>query len=188
MNNHKKIRAINRLDRDTSGIVLFAKNEYIQERMIKGTKMEKEYIAFIAGVLKNKVGTINLPIKRKNGSIMEREVSEEGQTAITHYEVLKEVNLKNHTMTFSNKKEQSLISIVKLQLETGRTHQIRVHMAYCGTPILGDTLYGKVTSLISRQALHAFYLKLKHPITEKWLDIIAPIPDDMKQIIKKNLS
>ena len=93
LNNKKKIRAINRLDRDTSGIVLFAKNEYIQELMIQDKTIEKEYLAIVIGLLKEKQGTINKPIARKIGSIMEREVNEEdGQTAITHYKVLAEFN------------------------------------------------------------------------------------------------
>lgn len=92
LNNNKKIRAINRLDRDTSGIVLFAKNEYIQELMIKHTKIEKEYLAITDGILPQKQGTIDLPIARKEGSIMERCICEEGQRAITHYKVIKEIN------------------------------------------------------------------------------------------------
>lgn len=167
LNNNKKIRAINRLDKDTTGIVLFAKNEYIQELFIKHIKIEKEYIAIVEGKLTNKVGTINEPISRKKDSIMEREISEEGQIAITHYEVIKEINDKN-------------ISLIKLQLETGRTHQIRVHMAYIGNSILGDTLYGNKSELIARQALHAYRIKFEHPIYNKEIIIEAPIPDDMR--------
>lgn len=143
LNNNKKIRAINRLDRDTSGIVLFAKNEYIQELMNIHTNIKKEYLALIDGILENKNGIVNIPIRRKNDSIMEREASEEGQKAVTRYEVISSgiactsVAGKNHSGSLCT----SYMSIVKLQLETGRTHQIRVHMAYLGTPILGDTLY-----------------------------------------------
>lgn len=104
LNNKKKIRPINRLDKDTSGIVLFAKNEYIQEAMIKN-KIEKEYLAIALGIFDFKNGMINKPIARKKGSIIEREVSEEGQKSITHYEVIKE----------SIKKD---LSLVKLRLET----------------------------------------------------------------------
>ena len=171
LNNKKKIRAINRLDRDTSGIVLFAKNEYIQELMIKNVKIEKEYIAIINGVLEKESGIIDKPIARKNGSIMERCVSEEGQQAITHYEVLK--------------KTDSNLSVVKLKLETGRTHQIRVHLSYLGTPILGDTLYGKESKLISRQALHSNKMVFLHPITCKSIILLAKLPDEMSQIINK---
>ena len=107
LNNQRKIRAINRLDRDTSGIVLFAKNAYIQERMIHESSIKKEYIAIINGRLKEKNGTICKPIRRKNGSIMEREVSEEGQMAITHYQVIQELKIEN-----------IWISVLQLQLET----------------------------------------------------------------------
>ena len=169
LNNNKKIRAINRLDRDTSGIVLFAKNEYIQELMITDTQITKEYLAIVEGILDNKKGTIDKPIARKNGSIMERCVAEEGQKAITHYEVIKE--------------SKTNLSVVKLNLETGRTHQIRVHLAYSNAPILGDSLYGKTSELINRQALHAYKMEFIHPITGENICILASIPDDMKKII-----
>lgn len=168
LNNNKKIRPINRLDRDTSGIVLFAKNEYIQELMINSTKIKKEYIAITDGILKEKSGTIDLPIARKPGSIMERQVSVEGQTAITHYEVIRQI--------------QDRFTLVKLELGTGRTHQIRVHLSHIGAPILGDTLYGKETDLISRQALHAHKITFTHPITQNTVEIIAPIPDDISKV------
>ena len=170
LNNNKKIRPINRLDRDTSGIVLFAKNEYIQELMINNTKIKKEYTAVADGILKEKSGTIDLPIARKHGSIMERQVSEEGQTAITHYEVIRII--------------QDRFTLVKLELGTGRTHQIRVHLSHVGAPILGDTLYGKETDLIARQALHAHKITFSHPITKNTVEIIAPIPDDISNVIR----
>ena len=113
----KKIRPVNRLDRNTSGLVVFAKCEYIQECLIQQMQSNdfiKEYVAIATGCFENNKGTIDLPISRKNGSIIERCISETGQKAITHYEVLQE---------FEN------YSLVKCTLETGRTHQIRVHMA-----------------------------------------------------------
>lgn len=169
LNNNKKIRAINRLDRDTSGIVLFAKNEYIQELMIKENSIKKEYVAIVLGKLRRESEKIIAPIARKQGSIMEREVNENGQVAITNYENIGYINNKN-------------ISFVHVELETGRTHQIRVHMAYIGNPILGDTLYGEETDLIDRQALHAYRTTFIHPITKKEIILTAPIPFDMSNL------
>ncbi|MBQ9279954.1 MAG: RluA family pseudouridine synthase [Clostridia bacterium] len=194
LNNHKKIRAINRLDRDTSGIVLFAKNEYIQELMIQEKSIQKEYLAIVSGKLEDKKGTINAPISRKSGSIMEREINfETGQTAITHYDVIKEVcitkDIRNSALKCSinldheeNKDNEKYLSLIHLRLETGRTHQIRVHLAHLGNPILGDTLYGSPSDFIHRQALHAWKISFPHPITKEKVEITAPIPDDMKLI------
>ncbi len=121
----RKIRPVNRLDKDTSGIVIFAKSEYIQEMLVKQMKnntFEKYYIGILDGIPDKKQGTINAPIARKDGSIIEREVNfENGDTAITHYKVLEE---KNN------------LSKVEFKLETGRTHQIRVHSKYMSCPIL----------------------------------------------------
>lgn len=169
LNNNKKIRPINRLDKDTSGIVLFAKNEYIQELMITSTKIKKEYIAITDGILQEKSGVIDLPIARKVGSIMLREVSEEGQKAVTYYEVIKEI--------------QEKYSLIKLELGTGRTHQIRVHLSYLKAPILGDTLYGKQTNLIARQALHAYKLSFTHPITQDKIEISSQMPKDIFELL-----
>lgn len=168
----KKIRPINRLDKDTSGIVIFAKNEYIQEFLVKEMKKNtffKEYIAVCEGIFESKIGTINLPIGRKENSIIERCVCSDGDIAITHYNVLK--SLKN-------------TSVVHVTLKTGRTHQIRVHLSNIGHPILGDTLYGNPSSVINRQALHAYKVKFIHPITGLNVEYIATIPSDIKSIIK----
>lgn len=168
---NKKIRPINRLDKDTSGIVLFAKNEYIQECLIKQMKSKtfiKSYIAILDGNLERNKGTISAPIARKKNSIIEREVSENGETAVTHYEVIK----ANHNL-----------SLVKFTLETGRTHQIRVHSSYIGHPIIGDTLYGTSSNLISRQALHAYKISFIHPITKEQICITADLPSDISNII-----
>ena len=137
--------------------------------MINNTKIKKEYIAITDGILKDKSGTIDLPIARKPGSIMERQVSEDGQTSITHYEVIRQM--------------QDRFTLVKLELGTGRTHQIRVHLSHIGAPILGDTLYGKETYLISRQALHAHKITSTHPITQNTVEIIAPIPNYISNVI-----
>lgn len=165
---HKKIRPVNRLDKDTSGIVVFAKNEYSQENF---KPICKEYIAIINGIFSGN-GIIDLPIGRKNGSIIERCIDyENGDSAITEYEVIKNISEYN-------------LSIVKCTLMTGRTHQIRVHLANKLSPILGDTLYGSTSNLINRQALHSYHLRLIHPINKKVVDIYAPIPEDISNIIK----
>lgn len=169
---HRKIRPVNRLDFNTSGLVVFAKNQYIQECLIaqmKDLSFYKEYVAIVDGIFKEKSGTINLPVDRKENSIIERCISENGQNAITHYKVLKE---------FSN------FSLVKCILETGRTHQIRIHMSAIGHPLLGDFMYGIPSNLIDRQALHSNKICLIHPITKQNMIFECELPDDMKTIIE----
>ena len=164
----KKIRPVNRLDLNTSGLVVFAKCEYIQECLInqmKKNQFKKEYLAVCNGIFNEKSGTINLPIARKENSIIERCISENGQTAITHYEVLKEPD--NY-------------SLVKCSLETGRTHQIRVHMSAIGHPLLGDSLYGSISDLINRQALHCYNLQFIHPVYNNDLNFFGDLPNDFK--------
>ena len=165
----KKIRPVNRLDRNTSGIVIFAKNEYIQECLVRQMKVglfKKEYIAICEGKFEHEEGTINAPIGRKENSIIERCVRVDGDTAITEYKVLRYNETSNY-------------SIVKCNLKTGRTHQIRVHMSYIGHTILGDTLYGNSSNLIQRQALHSYKVKFIHPISRKEVTFSAELPSDM---------
>ena len=168
----KKIRPVTRIDKDTSGLVVFAKCEYIQEQLIKQmekNKFEKQYIAIVEGNFDNKSGIINEPISRKENSIIERCVNSSGAPSITEYEVLE--NLGN-------------FSIVQCKLKTGRTHQIRVHMSYIGHPLLGDDLYGGNIDQINRQALHCNKISFIHPITNIKLNFEANIPDDMNKIIQ----
>ena len=168
----KKIRPVNRLDKDTSGIVIFAKNEYSQEclvRQMKSKEFIKKYIAVVTGSLDNLEGTINAPIARKEGSIIERCVSETGDIAITHYKVLK---------------RKTDFDIVECILETGRTHQIRVHFAYLGHSLLSDTLYGTSSSLINRQALHAYEVEFTHPLSKKKVKYIATVPEDLNKLME----
>ena len=164
----RKIRPVNRLDLNTSGLIIFAKNEYVQECLIQQMNnkiFKKEYLAIVQGYFTNTNGTINLPIARKNNSIIERCISSDGQEAITDYCVLEQ---------FDN------YSIVKCSLKTGRTHQIRVHMSAIGHPLLGDSLYGVNSPLINRQALHSYRICFVHPISNENLEFVCELPQDMK--------
>lgn len=153
INLHKKIRPVNRLDFYTSGLIVFAKNEYIQESLIKQMKekiFKKEYLALVHGNFTKKQGIINKPIARKENSIIERCISENGKPSITHFKVVQ---------------EYEGFSLVKCILETGRTHQIRVHMSSIGHPLVGDTLYSSKTEPFTGQALSCIKLQFNHPIS-----------------------
>lgn len=168
----KKIRPVNRLDLNTSGLIIFAKNEYIQECLIKqmnNNSFQKEYLAIIYGTLENKIGSINLPIDRKPNSIIERCVCDNGQPSKTNYTVINE---------FNN------MSLIKCNLMTGRTHQIRVHFSSIGHPLIGDSLYGSKSNIINRQALHSYHISFMHPIFHKIIDFYSNMPDDMNFLVK----
>ena len=161
---------VTRLDRDTSGLVLIAKHRHIHHLLSEQQKagdVKRKYIAFAEGALSPLSETINEPIGRCSDSIIKREVREDGQTAITHYRVAA---------------QNEMFSIVELSLETGRTHQIRVHLAYKGHPLLGDDLYGGIRNDIDRQALHCFYLKFTHPVTKQTMTFTIDLPKDMKKL------
>ena len=183
-------RCINRLDRDTSGLTIIAKHmlsasilgHMVQKKADAGG-IHREYLAIVDGRLDEKVGTISAPIARKESSCLERMVDfDHGDRAVTHYRVVEEYT------------DASLVSLV---LETGRTHQIRVHMKYLGHPLLGDFLYhpayaanqidrvGESTALsecdMKRQALHAYKLSFTHPITGEMVNVTAPLPEDMSR-------
>jgi 23S rRNA pseudouridine1911/1915/1917 synthase len=167
------IRPVSRLDKNTTGIILFAKNPYIQESLITQMKnkiFKKNYIALLEGTLKNDFGTIDVPIKRNPNSIIERCVSDNGLKSVTHYKIIKKY--ENYTL-------------VSFDLETGRTHQIRVHSKYIGHPIVGDSLYNNKSTLINRQVLHSNTIKFRHPISKKALKLSAPIPHDIENILIK---
>lgn len=129
---------------------------------------KKYYIAIVEGILNKKIGIIDAPIARKENSIIERCVDNKGDYAITQYSVIKELDD---------------ISLIYLYLQTGRTHQIRVHMAYIGHPIVGDSLYGITSNLINRQALHACKVSFIHPISKKNMNLESDIPQDMQLIL-----
>ena len=165
INEDTAFRAVFRLDRDTSGLVLVAKHELSASKLAGNIK--KDYYAIVQGEIKEG-GIIKLPIERCGDSIIKRRVGENGENAITHYEPL---GTKN-----SN-------TLLKINLETGRTHQIRVHFSHIGHPLLGDTLYGGESPLINRQALHCKTIYFTHPITEKETVIECDFPSDIKNLI-----
>lgn len=165
------VRLVNRLDRDTSGLVMIAKSQYAHQgmaRKLDNNQIEKTYIAVVEGRLEGK-DTIDMPIDRPTPESMKREVMEGGQRAVTHYEALI---------------SSDLMSILSIRLETGKTHQIRVHMKSIGHPIVGDSLYGETSQYIDRQALHAHRLKFSSLREEVEKEVYAEIPDDMKKLFK----
>ena len=167
-------RCINRLDRDTTGLTILAKHmvscSILQEDMHK-RQIKREYLAIVDGVLEKDEGTIDAPIGRKEGSAIERMIDYvNGERAVTHYKVLE------------RSRDTTLVS---LRLETGRTHQIRVHMASMGHPLIGDFLYHPGDERMKRQALHAWHLTFTHPITKEEMNWEADIPEDMKRFWEK---
>lgn len=164
-------RCINRLDRDTTGLTILSKHMLsasILSAMVQHHEVKREYLAIVEGILECKDGCISAPIARADHSTIERIIDfKNGETAVTHYHV---------------EKENDSISLLSLWLESGRTHQIRVHMKHIGHPILGDFLYNPDMRLIRRQALHSHRLTFLHPITKKPLTFTAPLPDDMRFI------
>ena len=164
-------RCTNRLDRDTSGLTVVAKHMVssgILSAMTARHKIRREYLAIVRGHVTPPSGTIDAPIGRAGTPLIERRIDfEHGERAVTHYRVVKEKN--GH-------------SLVSLVLETGRTHQIRVHMKYLGFPLVGDYLYNPDMEYIQRQALHSHSLSFRHPITGEDLKFTADLPEDMLRI------
>ena len=165
-------RCTNRLDRDTSGLTVVAKHmvsSSILSSMGMRHEITREYLAIVRGALKPSEGTIDAPIGRTGSSLIERKIDfENGERAVTHYRVVEEQN------------GHSLISLI---LETGRTHQIRVHMKYIGHPLVGDYLYNPDMEYIDRQALHSHRLSFTHPVTGEKMEFTAPLPADMRKIL-----
>lgn len=165
-------RCVNRLDHNTSGLTIIAKHMIsasILAAEIKHRDIRREYLGIVRGSVTPKSGTINAPLGRKPGSIIERTVDfENGESAVTHYEVVEEKN--GH-------------SLLRLVLETGRTHQIRIHMKYLGFPLIGDILYNPDMEFISRHALHSARLVFYHPITKERMEFVSPLPEDMKKVL-----
>ncbi len=162
------IHIVNRLDRDTSGLVVFAKHALAHHQLSKMQQnglLDRRYVAFIEGTISPQ--TINLPIGQTDHSFMERMVRADGQQAITHI-------LASESFQAFNRD----LSRLTIKLETGRTHQIRVHLAALGHPLVGDTMY-KGTPLIARQALHSASATFPHPGTGEVMTFVAPLPDDL---------
>ena len=169
-----KIRFVNRLDMNTSGLVIVAKNAYAHHTLsldMSNDDVEKKYITVVKGIVKDDEGTINEPIYRPTEDSIKRVVDERGQASVTHYKVLERLDDA---------------TVLEVKLETGRTHQIRVHMSHIGHGIIGDELYGYVDeNLINRQALHAYSLVFNQPRTKERLEFKADLPNDIKHLIEK---
>ena len=167
-------RCCNRLDRDTSGLTIVSKHLVsgsILSDMTKYREVHREYLAIARGSVTPSEGTIQAPLGRKEGTIIERTVDwEHGEDAVTHYKVVKEAN--GH-------------SLVSLRLETGRPHQIRIHMKYLGYPLIGDYLYNPDMEYMTRQALHSHHMEFTHPITGEHMSFTAPLPEDMARVMQE---
>lgn len=167
-------RCCNRLDRDTSGLTIVSKHLVsgsILSDMTKYREVHREYLAIARGSVTPSEGTIQAPLRRKEGTIIERTVDwEHGEDAVTHYKVVKEAN--GH-------------SLVSLRLETGRTHQIRIHMKYLGYPLIGDYLYNPDMEYMTRQALHSHHMEFTHPITGEHMSFTASLPEDMARVMQE---
>ncbi len=166
---------VHRIDKMTSGLLVVAKNDTAHERLARqfaDHSAHRSYIALVAGNIKEDSGTVDAPIGRHPTERKRMAVVENGRRAVTHYRVL---------YRFSN------VTVLALELETGRTHQIRVHMAYIHHPVVGDQVYssGKNTLGMEGQALHGWRLQLKHPLTGEAMSFVAPLPDDMQLAIKR---
>ena len=202
-----KIRFVNRLDMDTTGLLVIGKNSHSQDALVRDMKtdrIQKYYQAIVLGLIDEDELTIDLPIGMADPTKVGRTVMEDGQgrPSVTHVKVL-----SRYSGTFTVKqspeeqentagditsqaaypiiKTYNGITLVELRLETGRTHQIRVHMSHIGHPVLGDTLYGGTSDLIPRQALHAYKLVFHHPATDEELTVTCDLPEDMKSILSR---
>jgi len=168
------VRLVSRLDMDTSGLIMIGKNQFAHMSLAKSMEnnlITKSYLAIVHGIIEEESGTIDAPIGRPTEDSIKREVMNSGQKSITHFKVIE--RYKNATL-------------VELTLETGRTHQIRVHLSYIKHPIYGDSLYGiEENQYIERQALHAYRLIIPHPRTGEMLNLESKLPEDMDRLLSK---
>ncbi len=167
---------VHRLDKDTSGAIIVAKNDKAHIKLseaLKNHEIKKTYLALVRGIIKENEATINMPIARSKKDRKKMDVDKDGKEAITHFKVLER---------YKNK-----YTLLQINLETGRTHQIRVHLSHIGYPIIGDEVYsnGKNEWNVSGQCLHAWKLEFNHPITGKKISLEAEIPEYFKNIIKE---
>lgn len=168
-----KVRHVHRLDQDTSGVVLYAKHAWasaLLDELLRERQIRRTYLAFVQGSMKTASGTINEPIGRDRNHPTRRRVTPTGDAAITHYQV---------------RKRYDGATLIECSLETGRTHQIRVHLSHIGHPLLGDALYGGKKMLIARQALHAARLQFPHPFGGQVVTVDAPLPPDLRALQNK---
>ena len=167
---------VHRLDKDTSGAIIVAKNDKAHialSEQLKNHEVKKTYLALVRGIIKENEATINMPIARSKKDRKKMDVDKNGKEAITHFKVLGR---------YKNK-----YTLLQINLETGRTHQIRVHLSHIGYPIIGDEVYsnGKNEWNVSGQCLHAWKLEFIHPITGEKISLEAEIPEYLKNIIKE---
>jgi 23S rRNA pseudouridine1911/1915/1917 synthase len=183
-----KIRFVNRLDRDTSGLIIIAKNSHCQDflsKEMKENRVIKKYLAVVYGVIDEDDGVIDLPIDKDQNHVARRKVVEGGYDSTTHYKVLERFYSKE---TGGNRTGYSLL---ELKLDTGRTHQIRVHLTHIGHPIVGDELYGELYGYgetldwMPRQALHAATLEFKQPTTGEMIGLKADLPQDIESCLER---
>ena len=168
---------VHRLDKDTSGVIIVAKNDKAHinlSEQIKNHEVEKTYIALVRGIVKENEATIDMPIGRSKTDRKKMTVREDGKNAVTNFKVLERFYEDNSTL-------------LEVKIETGRTHQIRVHLSHIGYPIVGDYVYsnGKNKWGIKGQCLHAKSLKFRHPVTGKNMKIEAELPEYFKRILEE---